>query len=277
MKKVEKYIDMHVHVGSWRPDGIYLKKDMLLDVMQKNEVSAFCISNLDCIDMDSEKVTPKSEIDGNLSLFDIFADIPQANFICVCEPNKGSAENIRKLLKDYPKKFVGLKMHPLCHQIPADSHLYDPYMTLAQEYNLPCLFHSGHIDCPYSSPRLIYNLAKRHKSAAVILGHLSTGGISSKKEAIKLMKKSQDEGANLYADISWCDIDSVIKAISKLGSDKIMFGSDSPLGIFGDPSHYLHFVDAVKKAVVEQFPENAEDILEKVFYLNAKNLFKIEI
>ena len=278
MRIINKYIDMHVHIGSWSPDRTVLSKNFLLNVMKQNSVSAFCISTLDCIDMDlSTKRTPKSEIDGNKELIEMFKDIPEARFLCVCEPNNGNANNIKKLLEEYPKKFCGLKIHPLCHQVSASSSLYDPYMQVAEEFDLPCLFHSGHIDCPYSSPILIYELAKRHKRVPVILGHLSTGGLSSKKAAIKIMKQAKNhDDANLYADISWCDMDSIIKAISKVGEDRIMFATDAPLGIFGDAMHYAHFADAVERAILGNFSDMAEDILEKVFYSNAKNLFKIE-
>lgn len=277
MKIVKKYIDMHVHVGSWSPEGTVFSKNLLLDVMRKNDVSAFCISTLDCIDMNLQtKLTPKSEIDGNRDLVEMFCDIPEAKFVCVCEPNNGSARNIRKLLEDFPKKFCALKLHPLCHCIPANSELYNPYMEVAQEYGLPCLFHSGHVDCEYSSPRLIYELAKRYKDVPVILGHLSTGGLSSKKEAVKIMKRAKDSGdANLYADISWCDMESVVKAVAKVGEDRIMFATDAPLGVFGNAEHYAHFADAVERAIINGFEERAEEVLEKVFYSNAKNLFGI--
>ena len=277
MNIVKKYIDIHVHVGSWSPEKTIFSKELLLKVMRYNNVSAFCISTLCCIDMNLQtKCTPKLEIDGNKDLLDMFCDVPEAKFICVCEPNNGSAKNIRDLLNSYPQKFCGLKMHPLCHCIPANSELYNPYMEIALEYRLPCLFHSGHIDCEYSSPRLIYELARRYKNVPVILGHLSTGGLSSKKESIKIMKKAKNSGeANLYADISWCNMESIVEAIIKVGEEKIMFASDSPLGIFGDATHYAHFTDTVERTIIRYFEDKAKDILERVFYLNARNLFEI--
>lgn len=270
----EKYIDMHVHVGSWSPDGVYFEKEQLLNVMKKNNISSFCVSTLDCIDMDSVlKKTPKTEIEGNLDLLKMFEDTEEAKFLAVCEPNAGNVSNIEKLLDDNQNKFAGLKMHPMCHQIPADSALYDPYMELAQKRNLPCLFHSGHLESPYSSPKLICELAKRHKTVPVILGHLSTGGMSSKKETLKLMKRLNEAGeANLYADISWCDIDSIVKAVAKAGAERIMFASDAPLGIFGDEAHYSHFVEAIERALSANFDS---ETVERVFWKNSQELFKI--
>ena len=101
---------MHVHVGSWSPERTVFSKNLLLDVMRKNGVSHFCISTLDCIDMNLQtKLTPKTEIEGNRDLLEMFGDIPEAQFVCVCEPNNGSARNIRKLLEDFPKKILRSK------------------------------------------------------------------------------------------------------------------------------------------------------------------------
>jgi predicted TIM-barrel fold metal-dependent hydrolase len=110
------------------------------------------------------------------------------------------------LLEKYPE-FVGLKFHPECMKLPADSEKYDKYLELAQEFNKPCLYHSGHIKSRFSSPKLIYKKAQEFPTVPIILGHLSTGPKQSHIEAIDILLDSiESNKANLYVDISWIDL-----------------------------------------------------------------------
>jgi predicted TIM-barrel fold metal-dependent hydrolase len=276
-----KIIDMHTHIGSWSCEGSYFSKEDLLNVLSANDVEFFCVSNLDCIDIDISKPGRKTflpEKEGNMVLLKTFEKDSRAKLLLVCEPKYGNLSTIKQFLESYPNKFSGLKFHPEWHTIACNDSCYDGYMELAKEYNLPVLVHSGHMDSPYSSPSLIYDLAKRFPSVPVILGHLSTGGMSSKKEAVKILKKSiENKDANLYADISWCDMASVVSLLNKMQGhlDRIMFGSDAPLGNYINPKDYAKFVNDVKNTIEENFSASSSDILDKIFYSNAKNLFKI--
>lgn len=276
-----KIIDAHTHIGSWSCEGSYFTKESLMGIIDSNNVDFFCVSNLDCIDIDISKQGRRpffDEKEGNLKLIEQFKDEPKAKLLLVCEPKYGNPQNIKEILDKYPGKISGLKFHPEWHTIPCNDSAYDAYMQIANEYDLPVLVHSGHIESSYSSPVLIYDLAKRFPSVPVILGHLSTGGLSSKKEAVKIIKKSiENKNAILYTDISWCDKQSIISLISKLsyGINRIMFGTDAPLGNYINPDEYGAFVSSVKSTIEENFPDRAQSIIERVFYLNAKELFKI--
>lgn len=274
-----KIIDMHTHVGSWQPENKYFDVDSLLHSFQKVDVEYFCVSNLDVIDSKYGTDVPiEDEINGNEKLFKLFEDEPRARFLLVCEPRYGNSSNIEFLIEKYKNKISGLKFHPECHKTPANSMLYHPYMELARKYKLPCLFHSGHVKSPYSSPKLIYELAKSYPDVSVILGHLSTGGLSSHKVALKALNASiKTNNSKLFADISWVDIPSIIYAIKSLSPcyDRLMFASDAPLGIYSNQDNYMAFIQAIKEAVELEF-ENKEEILNKLFFQNAKNLFKIE-
>lgn len=273
-----KIIDMHTHIGSWKPKNKYFEVQNLLSSFQNVNVEAFCVSNLDIIDCcGADNMPVLDEIKGNEKLLDVFQDNPKARLLLVYESQYGNAFNIEFLLEKYPDKFCGLKLHPECHKTPANSPLYDPYLTVAEKYNLPCLFHSGDVKSPYSSPKLIYELAKRHPSVSVVLGHLSTGGMSAKKTALKIINASiNTNNSKVFADISWCDIPSILNSINKLSPcyDRLMFGSDAPLGIYSDSEKYLQFVTNIKNVIELEFSDK-EDILEKIFFKNAQKLFKI--
>ena len=109
--------------------------------------------------------------------------------------------------------------------------------------------------------------------------------------AVDTVVRSIEKGdANLYVDISWVNADTtekpdIITAIRKLQNTKkgdmthrILFGSDAPLGCFGEYGGdtfkaYSKVVQDVKRAIKEAFPNNADELIEKIFYKNADDLY----
>lgn len=279
---MNKFIDMHTHIGRWSVDNQNFSKNQLCDVININEAQAFIVSNLDCIDMDENGKPRKTEIDGNEEILKEFADVGNAYLLAVCEPNFGSPDNIRKLLNKYPMSFCGLKLHSEFCKVPADSGKYDGYMEIAQEFKLPCLFHCGYVQSEYSSPRELYSLAKRFPTVPVILGHMSTGPVSCKREAVKVMRKSiENNDALLYGDISWCDAEQIVMIVEKLKNtpsgdftNRILFGTDAPLGPFDSIDGYGAFLAMVETVIGSSFDEMT---LYNILYSNSKKLFKINI
>ena len=97
-------------------------------------------------------------------------------------------------------------------KLAANDAKYDDYMKVAEQNNLPCLFHCDAAGCKYSSPEQIYELAKRHPKVPVILAHLGAGE-DSHSRAVKVLLDSINKGdATIYADISWVDCNSSDKS-----------------------------------------------------------------
>ena len=302
-------IDMHAHTGSLS-DTMKFGSDAL-DVFVKeplqngDTVEKMIVSNLDSI-VDGGRL---NEIEGNNAILEICKNNPKLSPLAVCQPGRtdGNPNEIRKLLST--NKFAGLKFHPLRLTLNADDRLYDAYLELAKEKNLPCLFHSEVAlewgkdgSCRFSSninpsdPRLIYNLAKRHPTVPVILGHTGAGGDLAHQKAIGIIIDSiKNSDAKLYADISWMDfapngspeypkknLIDLIKKLKQLGkTDRILFGTDAPLGCYGSQNPisnlppkqaYEKTVDVIKSAIRENF-DDAEDLIHKIFYQNAQDLF----
>lgn len=259
-----------------------------------------------------EIIFEKDEISANLDMVEKHKNNSVYQVLGVCQPSKtgGEADNIRELIADNPRTFVGLKFHPQSLMLRADSELYDDYLNLASKKKLPVLFHSQvSIDYDlhrpneilnWSDPEYIYNLAKRHPDVPVILGHTGAGGRIAHKKAINILMKSiENNDAKLYAEISWMDFvngeesirpDSIIELITKLQKynrlDRIMFGSDAPLGCYGErlitqsdgsiipaKKSYENTIGRIKSAIKNNFGEDANDIINKIFYENADELF----
>lgn len=270
-------------------------------VKQQDTVEKFIVSNLDCITNDGAI----DELTGNKTMLDLCANNPKFYALAVCQPSKtnGNAKNIIKLINENPNKFVGLKFHPRGFGLEADSRDYRPYLKLAEKHSLPCLFHSdaplddaGKLIDRISSPQAIYNSAKEFPNVPVIMGHMGAGGAKSHQNAIDVLLSSIDKAdAKLFVDLSWVDWGqdglssenkpSVVKLITELkkrnAMDRVIFGTDAPLGCFGEApagglstrGAYEKTVQDLKNVIKKNFGASADDIIDKIFYKNADDLF----
>lgn len=279
-------------------------------IKQQDNVVKMIISNLDCLADGENGQKFKNETDGNLDILKICDENPKFYALATCNPTAhrrpGAAVEIQRLLTANPDKFVGLKLHPTNANLAASNIQYREYMRLAELNKLPCLFHSamtmddaGNPLEGVASPRTIYNLAKEHESVPVILGHMGAGGEKAHQEAIKVLLESIDKNdAKLYVDISWVDwgkdgvaglsseskpsIVKVIKELQKRNKlERILFGTDAPLGCFGEApaggltpkQAYEKVVQDLKNVIKKNFGDSADNIIDKVFYQNAEDLF----
>jgi len=289
-------IDSHAHIGEYKNMQFGIDK---LDVFTKEALSngdtveKMLISSLDCL-IDNGKL---DELEGNKKLLGEIKNKPQYYPLAVCQPHKtnGKIKNIEKLFSENPNKFIGLKFHPRDFNLLANSPLHDKYMKFAQTNKLPCLFHCDGGKDGISSPKAIYELAKRHKDVPTILGHMGAGGEDSHIKAIDVLEKSiKNNDAKLYVDISWVDWkndlpsenpESVIKVVKMLKEqnalDRILFGTDAPLGCYGEKKvgdinfkqAYEMTIERLKNAIKTNFPDDADSIINKIFHDNAEELF----
>lgn len=259
-----------------------------------------------------ELIFAKNELDANLDMINKYKKDNFFAVMAVCQPTKtnGSANNIEQLIKSHPNTIFGLKFHPQDLMLNADSPLYDKYLELAKQEKLPCLFHSQ-VSVDYSKnpivrkdiknwsdPHYIYALAKRHPDVPIILGHMGAGSDLGHDDAIDVFKKSlKNKDAKLYVDISWVNFhedlpverpNSIIEVIDNAKKnnalDRILFGTDAPLGCYGEPHKlektkmtpkeaYELTVSRIKTAIKNNYGAEADSIINKIFYENANELF----
>lgn len=302
-----KIIDAHTHLGSWENTNYTIDS---LDTFVKKPldngdiVEKMIVSNADCLN----SANILDETTGNKKLLSMLNGNSHYVPLAVCQPNltNGDATAVEKLINEHPEQFKGLKFHPREMQLPADSSLYDKYMEIAQKYNLPCLFHSDttyDVKYPdgstlprneFSRPEQIYKLAQRHKNVPVILAHMGGNSGQNTQAAVDLMVDSiNNDRATLFADISWVNCDTkekpdIITAIKKLmttnkgdKTDRLLFGTDAPLGRFGKNGEngispqtaYNKTVEDIQNAIKNAFGEKADALIDKIFYKNADDLF----
>ncbi len=312
-------IDSHVHCGNFPKKGNpnecamygaeeldkFIKSPLEISVngtKQQDNVEKAIISNLDSI----IKNGMKNETEGNQAILDFCAKNQNYYPLAVCQPTKtgGNAKHIAKLLEENPNKFVGLKFHPrLLSGQDADSFVYRAYLRLAQKHQLPCIFHSdaeldsaGKIKFRASSPEAIYYAGREFPEVPIVMAHMGAGDEKSHKEAMKYLFRSIDnDDAKIYVDLSWVDwgkdglssskkpsVVTLIKELQKRNAtDRILFGTDAPLGCFGEATAggltpkqaYEKSVSDLKTVIKENFGAQADDLINKIFYKNADDLF----
>lgn len=277
-------IDSHTHWGksAWGD----FSPEYLMDIID-NEIDLAICSNLEGI----ESPIFKWEEECNLKMLEVVKKYPKLKPLYVCQPNyTEDADIAREMLEKYPE-FIGLKIHPECMKLPADSEKYDKYLELAREFKKPCLYHSGHIKSRFSSPRLIYKKAQEFPDVPIILGHLSTGPRQSHIEAIEILLDSiEKNNAKLYVDTSWIDFayekinetyeDSImlIKALkhTKKGdfTHRILWATDCPVGEFNHTKEsYSNNIQIFKQRVIEYFGD--EVLLQNLLSNNARMLYNL--
>lgn len=275
-------VDSHVHFGKslWGD----FSPEMLIDLINEEIDYAIC-SNLEGIDSPNFK----NELECNLEMLEVSKKFSKLKPLIVCQPNLTEDPNIVRFLLEKHPEFIGLKLHPECMKLPADSEKYDKYLELAREFKKPCLYHSGHIKSRFSSPNLIYKKAQEFPDVPIILGHLSTGPKQSHIEALEILLDSiENNRATLYVDISWIDFafeklnenyEDTLMLINALKNTskgdfthRILWASDCPVGKFNQTKEsYSTNIRIFKQKVLEQFKD--KNLLENLLSNNARSLY----
>ncbi len=275
-------IDSHVHFGKslWGD----FSPEMLIDLINEEIDYAIC-SNLEGIDSPNFK----NELECNLEMLEVSKKFSKLKPLIVCQPNLTEDPNIIRFLLEKHPEFIGLKLHPECMKLPADSEKYNKYLELAREFKKPCLYHSGHIKSRFSSPNLIYKKAQEFPDVPIILGHLSTGPKQSHIEALEILLDSiENDRATLYVDISWIDFafeklnenyEDTLMLINALKNTskgdfthRILWASDCPVGKFNQTKEsYSTNIRIFKQKVLEQFKD--KNLLENLLSNNARSLY----
>jgi len=150
-------------------------------------------------------------------------------------PDMGLEENIR-LVEKYKGRAIGMKLFPTFHFInPGDKKLYPLYEALADN-NMLLIVHTGcdpgiwelPAMCRNARPSSLEGVAGRYRDLDIVVAHLGSYSLLEPgiffHESIQLGRSH----GNVYFDTSAVDTYFVGKAVSKLGAERILFGSDYP-------------------------------------------------
>ena len=146
-------------------------------------------------------------------------------FLAYATPNPNYASEVEnelnRLLAEAQVRMI--KLHPAIHQYPIDGRAYEPVWRAACARRLPVLVHVWK-GCQYCDPMRFAHVAARHEQIAFLLGHC--GGPDGVEDSVRV---AQDQ-ENVLLDLagSHAAYGLVEKLVRDVGSEKIVFGSDTP-------------------------------------------------
>jgi len=264
-----KIIDAHMHhVGRFKS-----RNEPLLDYMDKYDIDKAIITTLN----QSANINLLMESGGNINQSKIFEQLNAENQLDHTEvkelvdnnkerligfywfnPKKAS-ERDWKILEDYLKNsnFKGVKTHACVDnlRIPNDFEYLAEFLI---DRNLPIYFHSSS-GFFYQDPiraKDLYKFLKNYKDLKVIIGHAAF----TMEYCINLLRYFRDS-SNIFFETSLSVPYGIGLLIMTMGSERVIFGSDSPTATTPDIEINKFKILNLKKP-----------ILENVFYNNITNL-----
>lgn len=264
-------IDIHGHIGSFK--GYDLNTATLLENIDRFGLQLVLVSNIDGANLPGTTQN-LDEVAANAETAALVRKYPnKLRGLVWTRPNDGKPEKIEPFLKEtiHAKKkhriFVGMKLHPMMNQFPADTSIVDGYLALCEKYNIPAVFHS---DKPgtNAAPEKISAVARRHPRVPIILYHMTFFG--PHESAISVVKESlRKKDARLYLETAQAKTEDVLKAIRELGSERVLFGTDATY--FGK-QHYEKYEQLVDRLRRELSPADFANVMHK----NAERLFPLQ-
>lgn len=210
-----RVIDVHAHLGaSWigQTDFADFTPADLVSGYDQFGVEKVCVSSWQIL------YNPK---EGNAEIRQAMQQFPDRLFgFCVVSPRQpGALEEVENCIMEHGMK--GIKLHPTQGKWKADSRIVDPILDFAQAHDIPVLMHTWSDD--HSHPTRVGNLAKRFPKAKVIMAHMSA---DAWLEAIEVA--AEHESLLMDTAVHYNQYQVLKTAVGKLGSERILFGSDFP-------------------------------------------------
>jgi predicted TIM-barrel fold metal-dependent hydrolase len=134
-------------------------------------------------------------------------------------------EDLEKHARDYGWK--GVKVG---HESALARSMYD-MMEIAEKYDLIFVMHSGHGN--EFHPYIIGDLANSFPKVKTVLLHMG-GGMTLDLELVST--KIAEKNPNIYLETCYAHPYAIEQAVSKLGPERVLFGSDASNN--GYASHY---------------------------------------
>jgi predicted TIM-barrel fold metal-dependent hydrolase len=135
----------------------------------------------------------------------------------------------------------GIKLHPSCDRVRVNDAKTQPLLRFARDEGLAVMVHCGRWQ-EMSSYRFALEVAAKYPGVRFLLSHM--GGDTPELETATIEGIAEGRLDNVFLGIEGVrEYWAVQKAVDDLGADRVLFGSDFPLG---HPRMYMGVVDALK-------------------------------
>ena len=240
-------IDGHIHWGAWKPEregwpGATLPE--IRDALRRSGI-------------DGAVLMPTDQGD-NRGLADAMAADPDGlHLFAWLDPH--DPDGTLAFLDEYRDQVAGLKIHPSLERHKVTDPEWRPFLEWAERMRLPVIVHSGRWQ-EMASWRFCLEVAERHPEAAIIIAHLG-GDLAPLQQECSLEMQRRDLPNAYLGTESIREYYSVRMALDRLGPEKILFGSDYPLGW---PSAYLGVFEGARPSEEERRLVLGENLLRLI-------------
>jgi len=238
--------DIHAHYGKGNTTFMLdSDADGILSSCDRLGVDKICVSAISSISGDYKL--------GNDMVQKVAAEYPGRIYGYVC-PTPYYDYDLSEYFKP-GSGIIGIKIHALLQQSEIKNSGYYAAYELADKLSLPILFHAWE----QSEAVQATEVAAKYKNAKIILGHSGMTEIGAKMAAIEGCKKYE----NIFIDtaISATYEGAIEWIVSKVGADRIVYGSDVPYFDCRQTFGKLGLSKISEKDKIKIYGENAKKIL----------------
>ncbi len=211
-KKNLDIIDAHCHVGAGRFKR--QSPELLIKQMDACGVAKSVISPVD------EFVSVNNREGNDYIISEITKCPDRIVGFAVANPWFGD-DAVEELKRAQGCGLKGLKVNSFLQGFLLNDSLMYPLIEVCRESGLPVYFHTGTPVC--AMPFQLRNIAERFPDVNFIMGH--SGFADFWYDAIPAATGLD----NIFLETSFIDIGIIGEAVNKLGEDRVVFGSDSPV------------------------------------------------
>ena len=222
-------VDGHVHWGEWRPEREVWPGARLADIREALRLSG----------IDGAVVMPTDAGDNEGLARALAEDGDGLHFFAWVDPHH--ADRTLAFLERNSSRLAGLKVHPSLERLRADDEKWRPFLDFAETWRLPVIIHAGRWQ-EMASWRFALTAAERHPAAAIIVAHLGGDLPVLQQECANEMARRKLPNAYLGTE-SIREYYSLRLALDRLGPERLLFGSDYPLGW---PAAYLQVFEGAR-------------------------------
>jgi predicted TIM-barrel fold metal-dependent hydrolase len=207
-------IDTHCHYGLSQLSGRTITEARLLEVMNQNGISLALVM---------PHAVTEAPIQSHAAVAELCRRYPGrfagiANFSPLLNEDE-YCRLVTRFVREHG--FVALKLNPMQHLTSPLMANADKVFDTAANLGVPVIVHTG-LGVPWALPALNIPQARRHPDLPIVLAH--AGHAMYTAEAYV----AASECANIYLEPSWCSVHDLTWLIQKIGSARILFGSDQP-------------------------------------------------
>lgn len=221
-------IDGHIHAGYWSPQ-MFLGRGASFETMER------CLSECG---IDGAILTSTDQRDNEaVAAFIASSSGKKYWFFPWVNP---SVEGDLAYLRKNRAVVHGIKLHPSCDKVRITDARVEPFLRFAGDEGVAVMVHCGRWQ-EMSSYRFALEAAAKHPETLFVLSHM--GGDTPEYEMGTIRGIIEAELDNVLLGIEGVrEYWAVQEAVDRLGAEKVLFGSDFPLG---HPRMYMGLVEAL--------------------------------